>query len=411
MTQLSTIAEQNSYAISNSVPPDWIFQSPTTSRLHPMSTTTLKIDGSGGVENLRHWRQCVSLDDHAIRKLHQMAEERQIASDDFSRSSEQSPQRGVLSVPEPVKAPFPPPERVKTPEGVLSWRGQQATGLLDRYRIPNSSSRLFIRQLRQRSSRVFSHIFGIPYHSAQTRERMWRPPVSGHTTLRYADVSLHPFTISPSAGVEHDQSSSDGLNYPCDQQECGQTLGAHARRPVDRSVLPRTANTYDNGKFDQLGTPSQRALQAITGNAIVVSPGRARAWAESSLVPRSVSLPQSQLRPTTTSPEARTLPSSANASLRTTDLIEQFPTPPNFNNHDGTANEEANNPCSEGRPSSNVMRRASGELTSRNVNRNSQGDRRACFSQIETADCRLSCETGEQLESAHLRNRFGDGQC
>jgi len=69
-----------------------------------------------------HRRLCFSLDEKALFDLHHPQ-----YSSSASRqrsSSEQSPQRMVM---EPVKPPFEPPERVRTPDGVPSWPGVRET--------------------------------------------------------------------------------------------------------------------------------------------------------------------------------------------------------------------------------------------------------------------------------------------
>ena len=69
-----------------------------------------------------HRRLCFSLDEKALFNLHHP--QYSSSASQQQSSSDQSPQRMVM---EPVKPPFEPPERVRTPDGVPSWPGVRET--------------------------------------------------------------------------------------------------------------------------------------------------------------------------------------------------------------------------------------------------------------------------------------------
>ena len=76
-------------------------------------------------------------------------------------------------------------------------------------------------------------------------------------------------------------------------------------------------------------SPSQRALHAASGNAVPVTPERARIQAERAQLGRSVSLPKGQRQvPSTSSHRSVTAPVDGDLTTRTAELLEQFPEPP-----------------------------------------------------------------------------------
>lgn len=150
-----------------------------------------------------HRRLCFSLDEKALFDLHNA--QYSSSTSQQQSSSDQSPQRTAL---EPVKPPFAPPERVRTPDGVPSWPGVVETSaytrqhqqrghtqearkkrrggtwskmkakLLNRDRNKREDEgrgrrirrALSFRQRRQEEPRTFTP---------------WRPPTSGHSTFRF----------------------------------------------------------------------------------------------------------------------------------------------------------------------------------------------------------------------------------
>ena len=148
-----------------------------------------------------HRRLCFSLDEKALLDSHNA----QYSSQQQS-SSEQSPQRAAM---EPIKPPFAPPERVRTPEGVPSWPGVVETSAYTRQqqqrghaqgakkkRLAGTWSKLKARfQDRDRSSRE-AEGRGMRIRRAMSFRRSrreeqqrtftpWRPPMSGHSTFRF----------------------------------------------------------------------------------------------------------------------------------------------------------------------------------------------------------------------------------
>jgi hypothetical protein len=141
-----------------------------------------------------HRRLCFSLDEKALFDLHHP----QYSS--TSSQQQSSPHR--ISV-EPMKPPFEPPERVRTPDGVPSWPGvteacrhpehhvqahqatpgrrAQLSGIFNRvlppYRNNDSNGK------RARLRRVLS--FKRRREEPQRLVTQWRPPISGHSTYRF----------------------------------------------------------------------------------------------------------------------------------------------------------------------------------------------------------------------------------
>ncbi|KAK3707575.1 hypothetical protein LTR37_012070 [Vermiconidia calcicola] len=340
-TPLFTITEQKSVATLATVPSNLTFQRRILSLQHPASTAALsgsgrKDDHHGSVRR----RQCVSLDETAIQKLHQPKEPSQATSSGLQSLASQSPQRPATQLPQPVQPPFEPPERVKTPEGVPSWRGQvSAPGQAS---SASSTPGLLFRQLRARSSRVFRQIFGLPPQHGPPPIRIWRPPVSGHSTLRYGELETHPFAAGY-AEANAGQSTNGDIRQAPGPELIAQGGLSIASLPNGLGVTKFRPQNQDHTQEDRfcnssiahrILSPSQRALQAATGNVIPVSPQRAqRVQAVASNPSRSVSVPNASLRAIQT-PTARAegngLPAAENGTMRTIELIEQFPVPPNL---------------------------------------------------------------------------------
>lgn len=149
-----------------------------------------------------HRRLCFSLDEKALLDLHSAQYFTQQQS-----SSEQSPQRTAI---EPIKPPFAPPERVRTPDGVSSWPGVVETSAYTRQqqqrghaqgakkkRRGGTWSKLKARvRDRDRNSRE-GEGRGMRIRRAMSFRRSrreeeqqrtftpWRPPMSGHSTFRF----------------------------------------------------------------------------------------------------------------------------------------------------------------------------------------------------------------------------------
>lgn len=270
-------------------------------------------------------RHCFSLDETTDHRHHN-AKTFKLTSDNTISSAERSPHRFRGPVPEPAQPPFQPPERVTTPDGLPSWRGQQADRAAIELAIRSARPRSIFQQLRSSSSRAFGHVFGLPGPQSELQQRMWRPPVSGHSTARFADIGVHPLANAPFEVGESSVARSDGTD------QCMAVGGSDEQRARSKHGGPRIpherdwqARGYDHGSY--LG-PSLRALQAANGNAVIVSSQRARSHAEASQTWRSVSLPTSQLRSPSSASVTTLFSPALNATTSTARLIEQFPLPP-----------------------------------------------------------------------------------
>ena len=292
-------------------------------------------------------RQCVSLDETAIHRCHGKYEE----SSGVLSSGEQSPERRLKEFPGPAQPPFLPPERVKTPEGIPSWRGEVWTTIGNRVAPESSTTQALFRQLRARSSQMLRQIFGGPSNRIPSRFRIWRPPVSGHRAQTFGQLESHPFTTAPVAEVGHDTPGEDVSNQHqkspvLNTQRSGQIIErgnvpahqieAQSERPDSNAVCAIPAT------LTRVQSPSQRALQAASGSAIPVSPQRARKYAQASINARSISVPNacwSQVNQANTC-ISRPLP-VPNGTVNTTELIQQFPEPPNQPNRSTLQNDRA----------------------------------------------------------------------
>jgi len=161
-----------------------------------------QLAATGGI----HRRLCFSLDEKALFDLHH-----QRCSSSTSQqqsSSEQSPQRTAM---EPIKPPFAPPERVRTPDGVPSWPGVVETSAYirqqeqQRLREHAQEAKKKRRRggtwsrLKARFSKRERNIYNNEATNARNRRALsfrrqqveprtfapWRPPMSGHSTFRF----------------------------------------------------------------------------------------------------------------------------------------------------------------------------------------------------------------------------------
>ncbi|KAI5197232.1 hypothetical protein E4T39_07383 [Aureobasidium subglaciale] len=211
----------------------------------------------------------------------------------------------------PLQPAFVPPHRVKTPEGIPRWPidnrisfVRRITRTLDSARSLSVSNgtRLVLRTLR-----------GELRSRRSVQLHRWRPPVSGHSTYRYDQPSEHPLNSVPIAEViQPDENEQDELpSSPIPEP----TLAV-------RQSLDRRCRSWSNA-----ATSAQRALGAIDGNAIPINPA-------SAVRARSVPVPRrfrsAEAGPTTRVLEGIIVRSEPYPSdtLRTTEIIESFPSPP-----------------------------------------------------------------------------------
>ncbi|KAH9812985.1 hypothetical protein Tdes44962_MAKER05752 [Teratosphaeria destructans] len=250
-----------------------------------------------------------------------------------------------LLVPQPLVPPLPPPTRRPTPNGCPRWPGDRAAGtrpsrLGPRIPVRGSGTVTFLRGLVRTRSNL----------QADARERRaaaWRPPASGHGTLRDGGLEDHPFAHAPPAsppavtasnserharrperhGASNSSSGSVDFSNPT-------VHNARSSGTISAPLRPRPSN--DTLRQRSL-SPSQRALTAAAGNAIPVTPERAeRAAAAIQSTGATASVPRLQ-RPNflRSAVSVGDLPHSSspagtlgNGTTRTDVLISQFPVPP-----------------------------------------------------------------------------------
>ena len=238
-------------------------------------------------------------------------------------STEQPLIRRVSFAARPVQPPFPPPRRVKTPVGLPSWRGQAITLVREPSPPHDASSRITFRQLRARGSRLFNHIFGIPITHPETQTRAWRPPTSGHATAKFAQLNAHPFHRE-----EFAEYTSTETNW------VGPRLLQEPLRPLINDVTDLRQHSKQQAHSRTL-SPSQRALQAASGNAVLVSPLWAQRRTDASNAFRSASFPKERLRQPPQSPGSVAFQEFPSDPASTDALIAQFPIPPTNDSREG----------------------------------------------------------------------------
>ena len=318
---MSTITEQDSLTTLRPVGSGWKLQGRVISLQHPASVAALKISKKEHGTSVGRRRQCISLDENDIS--HVRSRKRLLHSSSAqvpSSSSDTSAHLPAYHAPKAVRPPFHPPERVKTPDGIPTWRGQQLTAAAAQQLTPRPNNASLLQQLRFRGSRVFRHVFGPPGSWTAIQARPWRPPVSGHSLPRFAELELHPFSSASALHVAETgaQDVDNGLNGSPEQHHT-----EHATQPGMKANLD-VVWTSDR----RVLSPSQRALYAANGNAVPVSATRARRCSQASNTSRSICASENRIR----SPILDHGLDSSNPidtlTMRTVDLIEQFPAPP-----------------------------------------------------------------------------------
>lgn len=339
-TQLVTISEKKSVATLQTIPSNLTFQKRIASLQQPASTYTLRKETNHG---LRRRRQCISLDEQAILEHHRKDK----------ASSEQSPRRPVNDSLGPVEPPFSPPERVKTPEGIPSWRGQVRTMTGSQTNTNTPGTSILFQQLRARSSQVLRQLFGTAA-TRPTQTRIWRPPVSGHRTQTFGRLDTHPFVTAPVGRVEGSDGTAEGQSVNGSQKDTAENNGQRIRSATLGS--PHIAPFHSPfGQYNpasqpdpsatqvRVTSPSQRALHAASGIAVPVTPERAQKRTNAANNARTVSIPGTRLsQMDRLSPVERQPTTAPSGTINTIQLIEQFPQPPNSPNRRDEPGERAN---------------------------------------------------------------------
>lgn len=157
-----------------------------------------QLAAAGGI----HRRLCFSLDEKALLDLHH--HQYSSTTSQQQSSSDQSPQRTAMG---PIKPPFAPPQRVRTPDGVPSWPGVVETSAYTRQQQQRERAREQKKKRRGTWSRMkakFRHrdrnsresegrgtrirramSFRRPRQEEPRTFTPWRPPMSGHSTFRF----------------------------------------------------------------------------------------------------------------------------------------------------------------------------------------------------------------------------------
>lgn len=222
----------------------------------------------------------------------------------------------------PFQPPFKPPHRRKTPEGIQRWPGEPHSSSQ-----AHASARVGLRQasmaaLNGNTSQLRRALSGYIHRGFGSRQRPtsrpWRPPASGHFTAGHDSLVGHPFQNLPVAVVD--------------------PIAARRSEPLHitlpGTVVPNSisaAQEIRTQSHPRSGTPARMALASMSGNAVPSNPARAL----SPLQARTASIPSQRIK-------RKALPSHSSANstvhlrgktyssdtLRTLDILQQFPHPP-----------------------------------------------------------------------------------
>lgn len=303
-TPLFTIVEQKSLSTLRTIPSNWTFQRRIVT-FDPASSSSTSYKSNVEPQGTER-RRCQSLDETTTRKLDAVQEFSQCVSSD--NSTAQATASHLAERSKPATPPFAPPVRVTTPEGLPRWPGEV------NYNPPRrvSTRAALLKYIRQRGRNGTSlrDVFHTNTRNAQahptaTGRRYWRPPVSGHGTLRHDGLDNHPFAAAndEEPPLEH-------------------TQPPHARSSQDKLSPPN--ETSVDGPRQAATSPAQRALAFTQENAVTVPAARVQAASAA----RSVSMPKRKASPPLNTTTSTRPPSAIPSTVRTVDLLEQFPGPP-----------------------------------------------------------------------------------
>lgn len=105
-----------------------------------------------------------------------------------------SSEEDASSLPRAAIPPFTPPHRMNTPIGIPRWprdvRHEESATISKRHNVLD-----MIRHRRLSGATFRNAITDTGHHPLPCagQRSAWRPPVSGHSTYRFADLSIHPF--------------------------------------------------------------------------------------------------------------------------------------------------------------------------------------------------------------------------
>lgn len=303
-TPLFTIVEQKSLATLRSKASGVAFYVRPTRRtqcykVNSNITTPVESDRAG---------RTASADDVLL-----FANPRSGAHDSSTEYGAQYDHAEVLTIPH--QPPFSPPSRIKTPEGLPRWPGDNhlSSNLPGRQLLATNRARSLALSVFNDKARLRSVVSG--YFRGRSRipqgnpQRRWRPPTSGHSTAGFTSSS-HPF--------HHLQAHPVAV--------LGQALPGIPRQ-LEVSLNRRSRTRSRSG-----ASSAGRALGAISGHAIPINAARVL----SASGPRSVPLPDNFIQrgaDTAVYPREPDVTPSLDQpftsnTMRTIDLIESFPQPP-----------------------------------------------------------------------------------
>ena len=213
----------------------------------------------------------------------------------------------------PLRPPFSPPSRVKTPPGVPRW----PENLMRHVSITNEASILAAGQTRmvQRRQSIGSRLGGLLrtrdehdiWYLDGVNRQPWRATASGHSTSQFTSLTAHPFNNArisestqphrPDLAPAPISTNSNRLIHSPTTSEHRLTLVPETRNSETTSGKtgagrPAAVDSTDHGTNNPM--TSQNALRAAYGNAIWVSPRRVSVKAAT----RSVALPPNRRPPT-----------------------------------------------------------------------------------------------------------------
>lgn len=327
---LSAISEENSRPNVQPVTLGRTLQDESTvlSNVERLPRHSTQISREAAIE-LNRYRQCLSLDEQAMYGSHYLSEASGATSATIPSSCDIPRPGKAYSTANPIQPLYKPPERVKTPEGVPSWKGEvrgRPPAL-----SPRASTSSFANQLRTFRRVLRRYLRGAPLDDSN-RIRSWRPPVSGHGVIRCGE-ELHPFVTAAAAHLGPFVTSSRGST---DETSCASNrrtengLLEEGSGDTTEAVLnegqPAGRRESSSGSRNGNLSQSQRALLGANDNAIPVSSHRATARRDASNTFRSVSVPRRlQVRPIS---GHRATSCHPDEPIETVDIINAFPSSP-----------------------------------------------------------------------------------
>ena len=333
--RLCSITEQKSLATLKTIPSNTTFQKRIMS-LQPSASGAFDPSMRNEKAGIQR-RVCFSLDESMLRRLR--ASEAAHRASMLSSADEQHFEQHVPQAPGPLKPPYEPPIRSTTPDGLQKAMRDQVADEADnevvirRGRLTIGGRLLIlVRRGYTRAGRrlALAQEEGTQQQAEEQLDH-WRPPVSGHTTSRFAALDRHPFASAAIATVRPFPASATDAEPPASGERVQRLEAVQSERtvssPDSHANSPRAPT---QSPAQEALTASQRALTAISGHAIPVSLQRLEAihGRTSACLPRS----RTQSRSSTDISPVIAPSSSRFDTVRTSELISNFPEPPRGEN-------------------------------------------------------------------------------